>query len=196
MQFLSLIRTSAYTEYFQTECISNNVSIAIGLKFFFLLLLLLNNQSPGVACEKNPEAFAPYTASALQALGACVALGDVADDSNDEQPSTASASVGGATNATGASGGGESGGSNDSSKGNSGSGGGKRVARGECTDNAVAAVGTVLEQMQLLGVDLQLNQQFMWEQWLNYLPLRADVVSLVQYSPVQCILAKSSSMTQ
>lgn len=48
-------------------------------------------------------------------------------------------------------------------------------SRGECTDNAVAAVGIILEQMQLLHV--QLPYEELWGRWLRYLPLRTDKVS-------------------
>lgn len=50
-------------------------------------------------------------------------------------------------------------------------------ARGQCTDNAVAAVGIILEAMENTGVSM--NYSFMWEQWLNYLPLKHDMVRKV-----------------
>lgn len=50
--------------------------------------------------------------------------------------------------------------------------------RGFATDNAVSAVGIILEQMDLqdgaLAVSLGLDSQLLWGQWLAYLPLRDD----------------------
>ncbi len=46
-------------------------------------------------------------------------------------------------------------------------------ARGECTDNNVAAVGYILEYMSRYSV--QLNYDYLWNEWLNYLPLQHDV---------------------
>ncbi|CAM9448499.1 unnamed protein product, partial [Ectocarpus fasciculatus] len=44
--------------------------------------------------------------------------------------------------------------------------------RGPATDNAVAAIGVILERMECIGVALSYSQ--MWGQWLAYLPLRDD----------------------
>jgi hypothetical protein len=46
-------------------------------------------------------------------------------------------------------------------------------ARGECTDNNVAAVGYILDYMSKYSV--QLNYDYLWNEWLNYLPLQHDV---------------------
>lgn len=52
-------------------------------------------------------------------------------------------------------------------------------SRGECTDNIVSAVGIILEKTQSLQLLPDLRYQIMWEQWLNYLPLRDDLVSSI-----------------
>lgn len=54
--------------------------------------------------------------------------------------------------------------------------------RGECTDNAVTSVGVILERIVAgngaNGVGTTgINFEFMWGQWLEYLPLRHDLVS-------------------
>ena len=53
-------------------------------------------------------------------------------------------------------------------------------ARGECTDNAVASVGLILERIVggsgSNGVPSGINFEFMWGQWLDYLPLKHDLV--------------------
>eukprot|EP01041_Mallomonas_annulata_P004290 gene4290-8528_t len=46
--------------------------------------------------------------------------------------------------------------------------------RGQATDNAVASVGLILEQMGGRGVNLGLDYNVLWSQWLSYLPLRHD----------------------
>ncbi len=46
--------------------------------------------------------------------------------------------------------------------------------RGSCTDNAVASVGVILENLEQHGGMLTLNFESMWGQWLAYLPLRHD----------------------
>ena len=45
--------------------------------------------------------------------------------------------------------------------------------RGECTDNSVAAVGYIIDNVSKYNV--QLNYDFLWNEWLNYLPLQHDV---------------------
>lgn len=47
-------------------------------------------------------------------------------------------------------------------------------ARGECTDNAVASVGYIVEQMEALGISSP-SYPHIWNQWLAYLPLEHDV---------------------
>ena len=53
--------------------------------------------------------------------------------------------------------------------------------RGSCTDNAVSAVGILLERMDVSSGEesASLTEKFpyVWGQWLAYLPLRHDVVS-------------------
>ena len=54
--------------------------------------------------------------------------------------------------------------------------------RGECTDNAVTSVGSILERIVsgngTNGVGtMGINFEIMWGQWLDYLPLRHDLVS-------------------
>ena len=49
--------------------------------------------------------------------------------------------------------------------------------RGQCTDTSVASVGIILEVTSLLLDNTQLNYDLMWNQWLNYLPLKDDIVS-------------------
>jgi hypothetical protein len=53
--------------------------------------------------------------------------------------------------------------------------------RGECTDNAVSAVGAVLESLQAIGYNGLSAQQYerLWGQWLEYLPLQHDAVSIL-----------------
>jgi hypothetical protein len=51
--------------------------------------------------------------------------------------------------------------------------------RGQSTDNAVASAGKILEQMETLGAS-GINFEFMWGQWLNYLPLKHDKVSHIR----------------
>lgn len=53
--------------------------------------------------------------------------------------------------------------------------------RGECTDNAVTSVGSILERVVsgngTNGVGtMGINFEIMWGQWLDYLPLRHDLV--------------------
>ena len=60
--------------------------------------------------------------------------------------------------------------------------------RGECTDNAVTSVGVILERIVAgngaNGVGTTgINFEFMWGQWLDYLPLKHDLVR-VQALPV------------
>jgi hypothetical protein len=56
-------------------------------------------------------------------------------------------------------------------------------SRGSSTDNAVSAVGIILENMELQSGFAQPQDQllqsmpFIWAQWLRYLPLRHDIVS-------------------
>jgi len=52
-------------------------------------------------------------------------------------------------------------------------------SRGECTDNAVAAVGIILEVLNGGASSPSLNYGFMWESWISYLPIKHDLVSLV-----------------
>ena len=48
--------------------------------------------------------------------------------------------------------------------------------RGYCTDNAVAAIGVVLERIDAADVTAYASLlPSMWSQWLAYLPLRHDV---------------------
>lgn len=47
--------------------------------------------------------------------------------------------------------------------------------KGQCTDNAVAAVGIILEKMEDKGVAVPYSS--LWGQWLDYLPLQFDMVS-------------------
>lgn len=58
-------------------------------------------------------------------------------------------------------------------------------SRGECTDNAVASVGLILERIVdgnvPNGISSGINFEFMWGQWLDYLPLKHDLVSTVRY---------------
>jgi len=54
--------------------------------------------------------------------------------------------------------------------------------RGPCTDNSASAVGIILENMGNLGLELQYD--FLWDQWIAYLPLLHDLVSfLVTFIP-------------
>jgi hypothetical protein len=57
---------------------------------------------------------------------------------------------------------------------------GEGAPRGAATDNAVSAVGILLEQLDMLrdevGLDSGVDLQLMWGQWLAYLPLRDDTV--------------------
>lgn len=46
-------------------------------------------------------------------------------------------------------------------------------SRGECTDTSVASVGIILEKNSYLGI--QLEYDYMWSRWINYLPLRDDI---------------------
>lgn len=48
-------------------------------------------------------------------------------------------------------------------------------AKGPCTDNAVSAVGIILEKMETHKL-VDVNYQFVWNQWVSYLPLRHDEV--------------------
>jgi hypothetical protein len=50
--------------------------------------------------------------------------------------------------------------------------------RGECTDNAVSAVGLIVENLQSIGYAGLNSQQYerLWNQWLEYLPLQHDTV--------------------
>ena len=83
----------------------------------------------GRASALYPQTFAAHAMAALQALGACIALGEEPDE-----------------------------------------------PRGSCTDNAVASVGVILENLeQHAGGGAGLNFEFMWGQWLGYLPLKHDV---------------------
>ena len=82
----------------------------------------------GRASALYPQAFAAHAMTALQALGACIALGEEPDE-----------------------------------------------PRGSCTDNAAASVGIILENLeQQGGAGAGLNFEFMWGQWLGYLPLKHD----------------------
>ena len=45
--------------------------------------------------------------------------------------------------------------------------------RGNATDNAVAAIGVILEEMESIGVTL--SYDIMWAQWIAYLPLQNDL---------------------
>jgi hypothetical protein len=56
--------------------------------------------------------------------------------------------------------------------------------RGECTDNAVTSVGVILERIVAgngaNGVGTTgINFEFMWGQWLDYLPLKHDLVRVL-----------------
>lgn len=48
--------------------------------------------------------------------------------------------------------------------------------RGECTDTCVSSVGILLESMLNIGVSVP-GDDFIWNQWLAYLPLTHDIVS-------------------
>jgi hypothetical protein len=59
--------------------------------------------------------------------------------------------------------------------------------RGECTDNAVTSVGVILERIVAgngaNGVGTTgINFEFMWGQWLDYLPLKHDLVRVIELS--------------
>ena len=91
----------------------------------------------GRAAALYPHAMAAHAPAALQALGACIAMGEAPPD----EP------------------------------------------RGTCTDNAVAAVGLVLEAVEqhagaghAAAAAGGLNFEYLWGQWLGYLPLKHDLV--------------------
>jgi hypothetical protein len=51
-------------------------------------------------------------------------------------------------------------------------------ARGQSTDNAVSAVGIILEKMDKIGPASCIETfPYVWGQWIAYLPIRDDVVS-------------------
>jgi importin-5 len=66
--------------------------------------------------------------------------------------------------------------------------------RGTSTDNAVSAVGTILEQMEAIQPPPSVGTEddhmtdpfpYIWGQWLSYLPLRDDVVSTLSFSSLR-----------
>ena len=99
--------------------------------------------SLGRASCLYPQAFAPHAMAALQALGACIALGEEPP----EEP------------------------------------------RGACTDNAVNSVGIILENMEQYANEsiAGLNLEYMWGQWLGYLPLKHDLVCDGCFVGIVCI---------
>ena len=62
--------------------------------------------------------------------------------------------------------------------------------RGECTDNAVASVGLILERIVHgnvpNGISSGINFEIMWGQWLDYLPLKHDLVSCTMKRRNKC----------
>lgn len=63
-------------------------------------------------------------------------------------------------------------------------------SRGECTDNAVAAVGLLLEVISTSNTPQTMNNSydFIWDNWISYLPIKHDLVRQLFYR-LKCLIS-------